>query len=76
MKKVTEKKHELEISTLDKMFVGQNFSSHKSEEIIHGCQTFWYIYSWVLNIFFSDKVFSLLLKDCEIYENKEKINEC
>ena len=30
----------------------------------------------VEQFFFSDKVFSLLLKDCEIYENKEKINEC
>ena len=34
MKKVTEKKHELEISTLDKV------SSDKSDEIFHGRQKF------------------------------------
>ena len=30
------KKHELDISTLDKIFVGQNFSSGKNDEIFHG----------------------------------------
>ena len=52
MKKVTQKKYELEISTLEKIFVGQNFSWVTK---IFSHEKFWPM-KILSDIFLSDKV--------------------